>query len=206
MSTPWIWVGAAFVYAAFWAWYQGFRGPLAKAEVEAYLARLSPGLAVDPDRRDRMRAFLEADDGKEFFMVNLIRLHPDPVRPPDGGAPAPAARVLERYTGPFLRALFRRGGHPALGGPAAAGYLEAWGVEKNPGWTMAGIIRYRSRRDLIALASAPEFAPIHAFKSAGISNTLAFPVARARLFFSPRVVAALGIALAAALASLAFGG
>jgi hypothetical protein len=35
---------------------------------------------------------------------------------------------------------------------------------------------------------------------------LAFPVARARLFFSPRVVAALGIALAAALASLAFGG
>jgi hypothetical protein len=205
MSTPWIWVGAAFLYAAFWAWYQGFRRPLTKGEVDAYLAKLSPGLAVDPERRDRMRAFLESDDGGEFFMVNLIRLHPDPVRPPDGGAPAPAARVLQAYTTPFLRALFLRAGHPALGGRAAAGYLEAWGVEKNPGWTMAGIVRYRSRRDLIELASAPVFAPIHAFKNAAMSNTLAFPISPARIFFSPRIVAALGLALAAALATLAFG-
>src|SRR5258706_377825 len=206
MSTPWIWVGAALLYAAFWAWYQGFRRPLAKAEVDAYLAKLSPGLAVDPERRERMRGFLESDDGGEFFMVNLIRLHPDPVRPPDGSPAAPAAQVLERYTGPFLRSLFLRGGHPALGGRAAAGYLDVWGVEKNPGWTMAGVVRYRSRRDMIELASAPEFASIHIFKDAAMSHTLAFPIAPARIFFSPRIVAALGIALAAALASLAFGG
>jgi hypothetical protein len=153
-----------------------------------------------------MRGFLESDDGGEFYMVNLIRLQPDPVRPPDGGAPAPAARVLQGYAGPFMRALFRRGGHPALGGQAAAGYLEAWGVEKNPGWTMAGIIRYRSRRDLIELASSPAFAPIHLFKNAAIANTLAFPIAPARLFFSPRVVAALALALAAALVTLAVRG
>jgi len=201
MQGLWIWGGAALVYAAFWAWYVGFSGPLTKAEVDGYMAKIAPGLGVDPERRDRMRAFLESDDGGEFFMVNLIRLQPEPVRPPDGGPPAPAARVLEGYTGPFLRALFRRGGHPALGGRAAAGYLEAWGVEKNPGWTMAGVIRYRSRRDLIELATMPQFAPIHAFKNAAMSNTLAFPIAPARMFFGPRVVVALVLALLAALAT-----
>ena len=201
MQGLWIWGGAALVYAAFWAWYVGFSGPLTKADVDGYMAKIAPGLGVDPERRDRMRAFLESDDGGEFFMVNLIRLQPEPVRPPDGGPPAPAARVLEGYTGPFLRALFRRGGHPALGGRAAAGYLEAWGVEKNPGWTMAGVIRYRSRRDLIELATMPQFAPIHAFKNAAMSNTLAFPIAPARMFFGPRVVVALVLALLAALAT-----
>jgi hypothetical protein len=204
MTTLGIWVGAALLYGVFWFWYVGWRPKLTRLEVEAYMARL-PAEAAEPERRERMRAFLEADDGREFFMVNLIRLQPEPVRPPGGGDPAPAARVLAGYTGPFMRALFRRGGHPALGGQAAAGYLEEWGVEKNPGWSFAGIIRYRSRRDVIALASSPAFAPIHVFKRAGIANTLAFPIAPARIFFSPRLVVALALALAASLLSQVVG-
>lgn len=205
MTTWWIWAGAALLYAAFWTWYVGFGRPLTKAEVDAYVAKLSPELGVDPERRERMRAFLESDDGGEFFMVNLIRLNPGQVTPPGGGPPAPAADVLEGYTGPFLRALLLRGGHPALAGRAAAGYLEEWGVEKNPGWTFSGVIRYRSRRDLVELATMPQFAPIHAFKHAAMSNTLAFPIAPARIFFSPRIVAALVLALAASLLSRVVG-
>ncbi len=197
--TAWIWAGAVVCYAAFWAWYVGFGGPLTKAEVDAYLAKLSPELGVDAERRERMRTFLESDDGGEFFMVNLIRLQPGQVTPPGGGQPAPAMEVLEGYTGPFMRALLLRGGHPALIGRAAAGYLEEWGVEKNPGWSASGIIRYRSRRDLVELATDPQFAGIHAFKSVAMSNTLAFPIAPARMFFSPRVTAALLIALVASL-------
>jgi hypothetical protein len=195
-----VWAAAAVAYAAFWLWYQGVRRPLAKSEVDGYLAKIEPRLATDPERLERMREFLESDDGGEFYMVNLIRLNPEPVRPPDGGPAAPAQQVLEGYTAPFMRALFMRAGHPALMGRAAAGYLEAWGVEKNPGWTFAGVIRYRSRRDLIQLATAPQFAPIHLFKSAAMSNTLAFPIAApARIFFSPRLVVGLGLALLAAL-------
>lgn len=199
MHGLWIWAGAALLYAGFWAWYVGFQSPLTPPEVDAYMAKISPDLALDPDRRDRMREFLLADDAGEFFMVNLIRLNPEPVTPPGGGAPAPAQQVLEGYTGPFMRALFMRAGHPALMGRAAAGYLEEWGVEKNPGWTFAGVIRYRSRRDVIELASAPQFAGIHAFKNVAMSNTLAFPIAPARMFFGPRVVVALALALAASL-------
>jgi hypothetical protein len=204
MHVAWLWGAAALAYAAFWTWYVGFKRPLSKPEVAAYLGRLAPGLtAGDPERRERMREFLESDDGGEFFMVNLIRIQPGLVTPPGGGAPAPAQQVLQGYTGPFLRALLARGGHPALGGRAAAGYLEAWGVTPNPGWTMVGVIRYRSRRDLIELATMPQFAPIHAFKEIAMSNTLAFPIAPARTFFGPRVVVALLVALIAALGHIA---
>ena len=195
-----IWLGAALVYGAFWSWYVGFRGPLSREEIEAYMKRLAADPDLDAERRDRMRGFLESDDGREFLMVNLIRLQLEPIRPPGGGPAAPAQQVLAGYTRPFMRALFRRGGHPALLGRAAAGYLEAWGVEKNPGWTFVGCIRYRSRRDLAELATMPQFAHIHEFKHAAMSNTLAFPIAPARQFFSPPVVVALVLALLAALA------
>jgi len=194
-----VWLGAALLYLAFWGWYVGFRGPLARAEIDAFMERLTRDPEIDGERRERMRGFLESDDGREFLMVNLIRLQPEPVAPPGGGPPAPAQAVLAGYTRPFMRALFRRGGHPALVGRAAAGYLEAWGVEKNPGWSFVGCVRYRSRRDLAEMATLPEFAHIHAFKHAAMSNTLAFPIAPARLFFSPRVVVALALSLLAAL-------
>ena len=80
MSPVWIWAAAVLLYAAFSVWYVGLRGPLSKQEVEAHLARLAgTGLAVDAQRLARLRAFLEADDGREFFMLNLIRLRPGPV-------------------------------------------------------------------------------------------------------------------------------
>src|SRR5262245_58302261 len=120
MTTLGIWVGAALLYGAFWSWYVGWKPRLTRAEVDAYMAKL-PAETADPERRERMRAFLEADDGGEFFMLNLIRLHPEPVRPPGGGEPVPAAQVLAGYTTPFLRTILRRGCHPALGGRAAAG-------------------------------------------------------------------------------------
>jgi len=205
MPTAAIWLCAVLGYLCFWTWYVGWRGPLSRAEIERTMDLLARDPEIDPDRRERMRGFLESDDGGEFFMVNLIRLQPEPVRGPEGGAPRPAAQLLQGYTGPFMRALLRRGGHPALAGRAAAGYLEAWGVEKNPGWSFVGCSRYRSRRDLAELATMPQFAQIHAFKSAAMANTLAFPIAPARSFFSPRVVVGLAFALAAALAELALG-
>jgi hypothetical protein len=167
------------------------------------LARLEAQSAIEPERLASARRFLEADDGREFFMVNVIRLHPQPVATPGTGELAPPRQVLEGYTGPFMRALFRRAGHPAFAGPAAGRYLEQWGVEPDPGWSFAGVIRYRSRRDMAELASAPEFEPAHVFKRAAMERTFAFPVTPALLFFGPRVWVALALGLVAALAHLA---
>jgi len=209
--TGWvIWVGALLLYGAFLFWYDNWSGPLTPTEVEEYMGRLEASAeSVDADRLATMRAFLESDDGREFFMLNLIRLHPDKVVEPGSKERKSPRAVLEGYTRHFMPALFRRAGHPAFVAPAVGGYVEHWGVAPDPGWSFTGVIRYRSRRDVIELATDPAFGDAHAYKIAAMSNTLAFPVAPARQFFGPRVCVGLALGLLAALADLlrrSFGG
>jgi len=198
----WIWLLALASYIGFSLWYNNLRGPLSPAEVESYMARFEATPDADPERSANARAFLEGDDGGELFIVNLIRLHPDPVPMVDSGELRPAAEVLQRYTSYFMPGVFRRAGHPAFIGPAAGGPIERWGVEPGPRWTFAGIVRYRSRRDLMELATNPAFEPAHAYKVAAMASTLAFPVAPATLLLGPRVWVALVLGLLAALAHL----
>jgi hypothetical protein len=107
------------------------------------------------------------------------------------------------YTRRFMPALFRRAGHPALFGRAAGGYVEAWGVEPDPGWSVSGVIRYRSRRDMIELATDPAFESAHAFKIAALEKTLAFPLSPAWVVAGPRFVVAARLALGAAFCHVA---
>jgi hypothetical protein len=202
MHPLWIWACAVILYAAFSLWYGNWGGPLRASEIEHYAERMSAlPEGRDPERMATFRRFLESDDGGEFFMVNLIRLQPEPVTMPGSGEKAPAAAVLARYTRPFLGGALRRATHPAFAGPAAGPYLEHWGVEPDPGWTFAGIIRYRSRRDVAELATDPGFQDMHAYKLAAIANTLAFPVAPSRIHLGPKLLVPL--ALGAALSQLA---
>jgi len=55
---------------------------------------------------------------------------------------------------------------------------------------------------MMEIATDPAFGPSHVFKVAAISNTLAFPTTP-RLQLGPRLFAALGLALLAALGHLA---
>jgi hypothetical protein len=198
-----IWGCALLGYLVFAAWYVGVRGPLSRDEIESYLTRLAAEPGRDPAQLAALKPFLEADDGGEFFMVNLIRMEPGEVTVPGTDRREPAANVVDRYTRPFLAALLRRAGHPAFAGPAAADYLEHWGVEPNPGWSFAGVIRYRSRRDMLELVVDPVFEPAHVNKRAAMANTLAFPVAPPRIWIGPRVWVGLAIGLLAALAHVA---
>jgi hypothetical protein len=196
----WIWLTAAAAYAAFYFWYNGLRRPLAPREVDDYMARLrASAVEISPQRLETMRAFLASDDGGEFYMVNLVRLHAGAVRGPGEETARPAANVLDDYTRRFLPALLRRGGHPVLLVSRAGGYVEHWGVEDDPEWSFAGVVRYRSRRDMMELVIDPRFSAAHLFKTAAIERTFAFP-ARLRLFtFGPRLFVAVVIALLAAL-------
>ncbi|HXK21241.1 MAG TPA: hypothetical protein VMS55_01050, partial [Myxococcota bacterium] len=187
MAAWWIWGGALALYAVFLLWYDSWRGPLTKAEIETYMARAAKNSQIAPDRLATVRRFLESDDGREFYMLNLLAVQPEPVADPVTGEKRSAPDVMKRYTDHFLPALFRRAGHPAFVGRAAGGYVEHWGVEENPGWSASGIIRYRSRRDMIELATDPRFEPAHAYKIAALAHTLAFPVAPVPIFVGPRV-------------------
>lgn len=205
MNTFIVWLPAALLYAAFLAWYVNWRGPLRPAEAAALLQRLERSVANKPERNDftSIRQFLEADDGREFFMLNLVRLAPHPVADPQTGAMRPAREVLDGYTKVFMRALFARGGHPAVVARKVGAYVDAWGVEADPGWTIIGYMRYRSRRDLALLAADPRFADAHDFKFAAMPQTFSFPTQPMLLaLMSPRIWVGLAIALAALIAQV----
>ena len=206
MSGLWIWGAAAALYAAFWLWYVGVPRPLTATEIEAHLATVaSSGIDVTPEQLARMRRFLESDDGREFFMLNLVQIHPGPVIAPGSSEASDARSVLEGYTRHFMPALFRRAGHPAFFGRAAGGYLEQWHVAPDPGWSFGAAIRYRSRRDMIELVVDPRFANAHAFKAAAIASTFAFPTAPAFVMIGPKLWVGLVLALLAALAQIGLG-
>jgi hypothetical protein len=206
VNAIWIWIGALVLYGLFTAWYHSWRPPLRPDEIDGYMSRFE-ALSREPggpaaEQLPALRRFMEADDGGEFFMVNLIRLEPAPVVVPGSDEKRPAAQVLRRYTGYFMPALLRRAGHPAFFARAAGGTLESWGVASDPGWSLAGVIRYRSRRDLLELASDPAFGPAHVFKIAAIAGTFAFPAAPGLVVVGPRVWVGLALGLLAALAHL----
>jgi hypothetical protein len=203
MNELWIWLGAVALYVAFRLWYDGWRGPLRPEEIASYMERLEPGALSDPEELEIIRRFLEEDDGREFIMLNLVRLNTEPGSHPETGERMSPAELLQGYLGTFIPKLVRRAGHPLLQARKVGGYVDSWNVEPDPGWSFMGYVRYRSRRDLAALAASPEFLASHPFKAAAMANTFNFPTQPMITFYAgPRVWVALLLALAAALTHL----
>ena len=53
--------------------------------------------------------------------------------------------------------------------------MDSWNTPPDPGWTLVGLMRYRSRRDMMKLAVYPRFLGGHVFKFAAITATFSFP-------------------------------
>ncbi len=200
----WAWLVALALYGVFRLWYDNLRGPLSKAEVDAFMAeaaRVKVSGHTDPAV---LRAFLEADDGKEFIMSNLVRVHPGEVPHPATGAPTQGLALLQSYGRRFVMLLFRHGGHPMMAMRKVGGYVDSWNTPPDPGWHVVGAMRYRSRRDMMALALNPALRDVHVLKTASTAVTFSFPTQVLVSFaLRPRVWVALVLAMAAALVHLA---
>jgi len=206
MASFWVWGLALLGYAAFLAWYVNWRGPLSRAEIETLMAQMLANNVGhgDQDEMPVIRRFLEEDDGREFFMLNVIRLSETDVTDPDTGELQPARQVMAGYTRMFMPALFARGGHPALAARRVGGMVDTWGLKEVPEWSMMGYIRYRSRRDLAHLVCNPRFSGAHAFKFAAMPQTFNFPTRPMIMTLAgPRIWVGLSFALVAAMAQIA---
>jgi len=200
----WIWVVALALYIVFRLWYDNWRGPLSPQEVNDFMNQVS-GLKMSEysDPKD-LRAFLEADDGKEFVMVNLVRVHTGELAHPHTGKPTKGIDLLREYGNSFVKVLVRHGGHPVLVMRKVGGYIDSWNTPPDPGWHVAGSMRYRSRRDMMQLALDPSVRDVHILKTAATATTFSFPSQVVLgLAIRPRVWVALLLALSAALVHLA---
>lgn len=199
----WIWLCALVLYVGFRLWYDDWRGPLTKDEIDALMTEASRTQIAEYSDPAVLRAFLEADDGREFIMSNLVRVHPGQVPHPFTGEPTEGLALMQEYGRRFVKLLFFYGGHPMHVMRKVGGYVDSWNTVPDPGWHIVGAMRYRSRRDLIRLARDPQLAQVHPFKAAGIDATFSFPThVMASFALRPRVWVALVLALAASLIHL----
>ena len=200
----WVWPLALVLYGIFRAWYDNWRGPLRASEIDALMARAAQAPGAQYTDLQVLRRFMETDDGKEFVMCNLVRLHAHEVAHPVTGKMHSARAMVQMYFSGFIPALVRAGGHPMMVMRQAGGYIDAWNTPPDPGWSIVGMVRYRSRRDMMALATNQRFFDVHPLKIAAIAQTFSIPTQHVfGLAIRPRTGAALILVLAAALVHLA---
>ena len=192
MDITLIWIVMAVLYAVFWLWYSGTKGKLSQTEVESYMQQFE-SKGVNTDNLANLRHFLEKDDGREWFMINLLELK-SPKRE--------SSKLLQRYTKTFMAGMFRRAGHPFFVAIAAAKNIENLNCDDADNWSSTGIVRYRSRRDCAETLLDTFGSDHHADKLASLTKTLAFPATANVLMGSPRVLVAMSAALIGAMATI----
>ena len=192
MDITLIWIVMAVLYAVFWLWYSGTKGKLSQTEVESYMQQFK-SRGVNTDNLANLRHFLEKDDGREWFMINLLELK-SPKRE--------SSKLLQRYTKTFMAGMLRRAGHPFFVAIAAAKNIENLNCHEADNWTSTGIVRYRSRRDCAETLLDTFGSDHHADKLASLTKTLAFPATANVLMGSPRVLVAMSAALIGAMATI----
>ena len=189
-----LWSILAALYLGFRLWYDGGGGPLTPEEVQHYVAILEER-GTDPSRIENLRKFLADDRGHDFVMANFIDLQDKPG----------AQEELDRYMAHMYPAMFARAGHPVLAGPVVGGALDIWGIDGAEHWTMVGLVRYRSRRDMIEIATDPAFRDAYQFKNSAMEKTIAIPSEPFLQLGSPRWLAAGALVTLGALLQLALG-
>ena len=196
-----IWIVAAALYVIFLVWYYNWAGPMKAKDIEALVDKFANSDGAQATDVEVVRTFLEEDDGKEFVMQNFVDLYAGKIKHPVSGKEVSPTKVIGEYTGPFIKELLKRGGHPVVQSRRVGGAIDSWETDEESMWNLTSLMRYRSRRDLVELAGDPKFSHIHVFKVAAIRRTASFPTQRLISFYmSPGLFVPLILVLLASLA------
>jgi hypothetical protein len=167
------------VYAAFWVWYGGDGDPLRPDEVDRLTRAMadgarSRGIEPDPHLLDAFRTLAAQDNGREFYMLNLMRFREKAFYPEGSEYDDDVKAAAARYGAVVLPALIRRGSIPILVAEWQGTFLQPEGADE---WDQVGIVRYRSRRDMLKMAVSLSSGGGGIHKWASIEKTQVFPVA-----------------------------
>lgn len=195
MKRRWLWAGAAVVYGGFCWWYTNTGGPLAADEQDRIKAALQAS-GRTPEHIANIARFMAEDDGNQLIMVNALHLAESPRSMPGVPAGESAQALMARYMEYMYPAMLRRASHPVFAGRAVSPAMDLAGFDDEQTvaqWTDAALVRYRSRRDLLAIALNPAFEERHPFKLAALEKTIAYPVATVFYLSDGRLLVALAL-------------
>lgn len=158
--------------------------PLTKEEIDAYMADFAKyqtkenlGRDIKPIDHERIRYFAEHDDGKPFFMINLIKENKEVVYPADWTGPR-ATSILEAkklYGMACLPFLKEKGSDSIFGVTFTS--PPALNETKNPhDWDQFYLVKYQSRKVFLELVSSEFYSKAIVHKYACDKNTVLIPV------------------------------
>jgi hypothetical protein len=166
----------AICYGLFLFWYGGKTAPLDRAEVDALVAVIEQNLGAagggDPELIRSFRRVGAADDGREFFMVNLIRQRQKALYPDGYDHDDDVQAAARRYAAGILPRLLKRSAFPVFIGRPTGLFLQPEGAEE---WDQVAIVRYRSRRDFLEMVAEPGMSDVGLHKRASVEKTQVFP-------------------------------
>ncbi|MFT7671415.1 MAG: hypothetical protein ACI8X5_004133 [Planctomycetota bacterium] len=146
-------------------WLYAFsQSPLSAEEVDRYIERIEAHAHKPGGRHDmaELRRFLDSDDGRAFYTVNLYEFNDRAQYFDDQPHQESGREAFGRFSKVMLRLLAKRASHPILGSD--------WADIASSGWDRIVVVRYRSRRDIAEIFASPEFSEASAHKWAALKR------------------------------------
>ncbi len=169
-----LWGLPLLVYLVFAFWYTG-GGPLTTKEIDDFTARMR-ATGTPEQRIAFLRKFMEEDSGRQLIMLNNVDKAESPPNVEGAEPGESASQLMGRYMEHMWPAMLSRASHPVYAGKVVFQSLDILGIENVESWDSAGLVRYRSRRDLMEIATDPIFESMHDFKVAALDKTFVYPV------------------------------
>ncbi|OZG75173.1 hypothetical protein BTA51_01955 [Hahella sp. CCB-MM4] len=151
-------------FLAFTYWYQGISEPLTAEEVSRYM-NIIESQPQNPGGRHKipaLRDFLENDDGKPFYTVNLYKYFDQATYQDAQMSNVTGREAFDRFTRVMVPLLIQHASHPIFGSNQM--------LETLTGWDRLVIVRYRSRRDIADIFASSEFAEASKHKWAALEK------------------------------------
>jgi hypothetical protein len=166
------------LYLLFWFWYGGRCKSLTQAEVESLLSEMKrragkESQAEESPLLNQFRELTKNDNGREFYMVNLLKFRQKALYPAGSPFDDDPLAANARYSRAILPLLLKHGGHPVFLGQVQGRFLHPGGADD---WDQVGIVRYRSQRDMIKMAVEIAGLEVDVHKWASLERTQVFPV------------------------------
>lgn len=166
------------LYAAFLLWYGGNGKPITTVEVDVLLAEIKRRAGKQDSEEkspilQQFRDLTQNDDGREYYMVNLLKFRKKALYPEGTSFGDDPLEANDRYNRAIIPLLLKHGGHPIFLGQVQGRFLHP---EHADDWDQVGMVRYRSRRDMLKMAVEIAGLGIDIHKWASLEKTQVFPV------------------------------
>ncbi|MBU2970834.1 hypothetical protein KO527_15890 [Pseudoalteromonas sp. C2R02] len=153
----------ASVTIIFIIWYHGGHSPLTDQEVSYYIEQIEAQHNNSGKHNIKvLKSFLENDDGKAFYTVNLYQYAKIAQYPQKKLDTISGRDAFDIFSAQMIKLLAKQGSHPIFGSD--------WTHKLTSSWDRIVIVRYRSRRDIAEIFINPEFTQASVHKWAGIAK------------------------------------